>query len=97
MLLKSIENFKLINSSLNKQIDISFKNIDNSLYITYEENTNNMDVNQIKRFFSSPNLFKYDNFDLGFYLVKVFIEKNFGLLNIENTQNGIKYSIRFDK
>ena len=97
LLLKSIENFKLINSSLNKQIDISFKNIDNSLYITYEENTNNMDVNQIKRFFSSPNLFKYDNFDLGFYLVKVFIEKNFGLLNIENTQNGIKYSIRFDK
>jgi two-component system sensor histidine kinase/response regulator len=94
---KSIENFKLSKLSIEKTIDISFQNIENSVYIIYEDNTNNCDDNQIKKFFESPNLFKYDNFDLGFYLVKVFVEKNFGLLNIEKIENGIKYTIRFDR
>ncbi|QKF78185.1 response regulator [Arcobacter defluvii] len=97
LILKSIDSFKSTNLVTNKIIDISFENIDESVYITYEDNSDNYDEHQIKKFFASPNLFKYDNFDLGFYLVKVFIEKNFGLLNIEKTQNGIKYSIRFDK
>ena len=94
---KSIENFKITNSLVEKKIDISFENNKESVYIIYEDNANNYDENQLKRFFESPNLSKYNSFDLGFYLVKVFIEKNFGLLNIEKTQNGIKYSIRFDK
>ncbi|MDD3008043.1 MAG: response regulator [Arcobacter sp.] len=94
---KSIENFKITNSLVERKIDISFQNSDESVYIIYEDNANNYDENQLKRFFESPNLSKYNSFDLGFYLVKVFIEKNFGLLNIEKTQNGIKYSIRFDK
>ncbi len=94
---KSIENFKLSKLSIEKTIDISFQNIENSVYIIYEDNTNNCDDNMIKKFFESPNLFKYDNFDLGFYLVKVFVEKNFGLLNIEKIENGIKYTIRFDR
>lgn len=83
LIAKSIENFKSNNLVENKQININFENKDESIYIIYSDNATNCDKNE--------------NFDLGFYLVKVFVEKNFGLLTVEKTQNGIKYIIRFDK
>ena len=94
---KSLSNFKNNRLLENKFINISFENIKNSIFITYEDNSKIYDEKEIENFFNIESSIKQDNFDLGFYLVKVFIEKNFGLLNIENTQNGIKYSIRFDK
>jgi two-component system sensor histidine kinase/response regulator len=83
LIAKSIENFKSSSIVENKQININFEDKDESIYIIYSDNAVNCDKNE--------------NFDLGFYLVKVFVEKNFGLLNVEKTQDGIKYIIRFDK
>ena len=95
---KSILNFRNNNSSLNnKFINISFENINESIFITYEDNAKSYEDNQINKFFLAPSSLNNDDFDLGFYLVKVFIEKNFGLISIEKTNDGIKYIIRFNK
>lgn len=85
LIAKSIENFKLNEFAEKKEININFENKDESIYIIYSDNATTSNKNQ------------NEDFDLGFYLVKVFVEKNFGLLNVEKTQNGIKYIIRFDK
>jgi CheY-like chemotaxis protein len=94
---KSLENFKLNNVVQNKQISISFEDSNQSIFIIYKDNANSYDDEQIEKFFLTPCSLKHNNFDLGFYLVKVFVEKNFGLLSVEKTQDGIKYIIRFDK
>ena len=96
LIVKSIEQFKA-NTSEKRVVDINFESKDNSIFITYEDNAGNYNENQIENFFLVPEPVKQNNFDLGFYLIKVFIEKNFGLLNIEKTDHGIKYIIRFDK
>ena len=85
LIAKSIENFKSNELIEKKEININFENKDESIYIIYSDNAKNCDKHQ------------NEDFDLGFYLVKVFVEKNFGLLNVEKNQNGIKYIIRFDK
>ena len=94
---KSLENFKNNKSLEKKFINISFDDAQNSIFITYEDNAKLYDENQIENFFNVTNSIKQENFDLGFYLVKIFVEKNFGLLMIKKTENGIKYIIRFDK
>lgn len=94
---KSIENFKSNNLVQNKQISINFEDSNQSIFIIYKDNTDAYDEEQIEKFFLTPCSLKHDNFDLGFYLVKVFVEKNFGLLSVEKTKDGIKYIIRFDK
>ncbi|MBP9490197.1 MAG: response regulator [Aliarcobacter sp.] len=85
LIVKSIENFKSSEIVEKKEISIDFEDKNESIYIIYSDNSNNYDKNQ------------NEDFDLGFYLVKVFVEKNFGLLSVEKTQDGIKYIIRFDK
>ena len=80
---KSIESFRLSEQLENKQININFEEENGTIYIIYSDNAHNDDKN--------------NGFDFGFYLVKVFVEKNFGLLSVEKMQNGIKYIIRFDK
>jgi two-component system sensor histidine kinase/response regulator len=97
LIVKSIEKFKDSNSLENRVVDINFESKENSLFIIYEDNAGNYNENQIENFFLVPESTNEDNFDLGFFLIKVFIEKNFGLLNIEKTNDGIKYIIRFDK
>ena len=94
---KSLENFKSNKLLEKKFINISFDDAQNSIFITYEDNAKIYDENQIENFFNVTNSIKQENFDLGFYLVKIFVEKNFGLLMIKKTENGIKYIIRFDK
>jgi two-component system sensor histidine kinase/response regulator len=97
LIAKSVENFK---SSLlidKKQINVNFEDINGIIYINYSDNANNYDKKQIEKYFSTTNSFQYSNFDLVFYLIKVFVEKNFGLLSVEKTDDGIKYIIRFDK
>ena len=81
----------------NKFINISFENIKNSIFITYEDNSKIYDEKEIENFFNIESSIKQDNFDLGFYLVKVFVEKNFGILMLKKSDDGIKYIIRFDK
>ena len=97
LLNKSMINFKENSSLNNKFINISFEEINESIFITYEDNAKIYENIQIDRFFLTPSSLLQDDFDLGFYLVKVFVEKNFGLLSVEKTQDGIKYIIRFDK
>ena len=97
LLNKSMINFKENSSLNNKFINISFEEINESIFITYEDNAKIYENIQIDRFFLTPSSLLQDDFDLGFYLVKVFVEKNFGLLMIKKTEDGIKYIIRFDK
>ena len=97
LMTKSFDNFKLNKSIENKIINFSFDNVNNSIFITCEDNAGNYDENQIEKFFNVDSTLKHEDFDLGFYLVKVFVEKNFGLLMIKKTEDGIKYIIRFDK
>ncbi len=94
---KSIENFKFNSLVQTKQINISIEDTNQSIFIIYKDNANTYDEEQIEKLFLTPCSLKHDNFDLGFYLVKVFVEKNFGLLVVEKMQDGIKYIIRFDK
>jgi two-component system sensor histidine kinase/response regulator len=97
LLNKSIMNFKNNSTSNSRFIDISFENLNESIFITYEDNAKTYKQKELDNFFLAPNSITADDFDLGFYLVKVFIEKNFGLISIEKTNDGIKYIIRFDK
>jgi two-component system, sensor histidine kinase and response regulator len=97
LLSKSIMNFKNNSTSNSRFIDISFENLNESIFITYEDNAKIYKQKELDNFFLVPNSITADDFDLGFYLVKVFIEKNFGLISIEKTNDGIKYIIRFDK
>jgi two-component system sensor histidine kinase/response regulator len=97
LLNKSIMNFKNNSTSNSRFIDISFENLNESIFITYEDNAKTYKQKELDNFFLVPNSITADDFDLGFYLVKVFIEKNFGLISIEKTNDGIKYIIRFDK
>ena len=97
LLNKSMINFKENSSLNNKFINISFEEINESIFITYEDNAKIYENIQIDRFFLTPSSLLQDDLDLGFYLVKVFIKKNFGLISIEKTNDGIKYIIRFDK
>ncbi|QKF67787.1 two-component system sensor histidine kinase/response regulator fusion protein [Arcobacter venerupis] len=97
LIAKSIENFKSSEFLDKKQIDVSFEEKNDTIYIIYSDNANNYDKNLMEKYLLTTNSFNYSNFDLGFYLVKVFVEKNFGLLSVKKTEDGIKYIIRFDK
>lgn len=95
LIINSIEKFKISNNLENRLIDIKFETIDGFIIITYEDNAENHDDKEEANFLVNDSV-PYDDFDLGFFLVKVFIEKNFGLFNIEKTQSGIKYIIKFE-
>ncbi|WP_368029778.1 PleD family two-component system response regulator [Arcobacter sp. s6] len=97
LLSKSIKNFKDNNTSNKRFIDINFENSNESIFIIYEDNAKVYNQKELDNFFLAPSSITANDFDLGFYLVKVFIEKNFGLISIEKTNDGIKYIIRFDK
>ena len=97
LLNKSIENFKDNKTKDDKFIHITMEDNNDSIFITYEDNAKIYDNQKINRFFDSPILMDNKSFDLGFYLIKVFIEKNYGLLLIKATDVGIRYIIRFDK
>jgi two-component system sensor histidine kinase/response regulator len=73
------------------------ESVNDSIFISYLDNSKIYDESSIEKLFLASNSLSDDNFDLGYYLVKVFIEKNFGLLMVRNTEDGIKYIIRFDK
>jgi two-component system, sensor histidine kinase and response regulator len=97
LLSKSTMNFKDNNSLNSRFINIYFEQVNESVFITYEDNSKIYNEKEINKLFLAPTSLSQDNFDLGFYLVKVFIEKNFGLISIKKTNDGIKYIIRFDK
>lgn len=80
-----------------KFISILIEEGNDSLYITYEDNSRVYNDNEVEKIFSINQGATSKEFDLGFYLVKVFIEKNRGMVLPKATENGIKYIIRFDK
>lgn len=80
-----------------KFISILIEEGNDSLYITYEDNSRVYNDNEVEKIFSINQGATSKEFDLGFYLVKVFIKKNRGMILPKATENGIKYIIRFDK
>lgn len=92
---KSIENFEE-NNDLRK-IDINFETNNDSIFITFEDNSRIYSESEIKKLFEVPSFLNDKSFDLGYYLIKVFVEKNTGILLVKALDNGIKYIIRFDK
>ena len=97
LLNKSIENFKVNSNLENRYIHVNMESVNDSIFISYLDNSKIYDESSIEKLFLASNSLSDDNFDLGYYLVKVFIEKNFGLLMVRNIEDGIKYIIRFDK
>lgn len=97
LLNKSIENFKVNSNLENRYINVNMESVNDSIFISYLDNSKIYDESSIEKLFLASNSLSNDNFDLGYYLVKVFIEKNFGLLMVRNIEDGIKYIIRFDK
>lgn len=94
---QSIENFKVNSNLENRYIHVNMESVNDSIFISYLNNSKIYDEVSIEKLFLAPNSLSNENFDLGYYLVKVFIEKNFGLLMVRKTEDGIKYIIRFDK
>ena len=94
---QSIDNFKVNSNLENRYINVNMESVNDSIFISYLDNSKIYDESSIEKLFLASNSLSNDNFDLGYYLVKVFIEKNFGLLMVRNTEDGIKYIIRFDK
>lgn len=90
----SLEHFGNITK---KENFINF-NIDedkDSIYIKYKDNCSLGDDKCISEEFNK-NL-SPDKFDLGFYLMSIFIEKNGGFLDVFKNSEGVCLSIRFDK
>lgn len=97
LLNKSIENFKNNSNLENKYISVNIENVKESIFISYLDNSKIYDDETIEKLFLPPSSLIKENFDLGYYLVKVFVEKNFGLMMVRKTEEGIKYIIRFNK
>lgn len=97
LLNKSIENFKSNSDLQNKYINVNIETVKESIFISYLDNSKIYDDTTIEKLFLPPNSLINEDFDLGYYLVKVFIEKNFGLMMVRKTEDGIKYIIRFNK
>jgi two-component system, sensor histidine kinase and response regulator len=92
----SLINFKY-NIKSDNYINLTIEENHDSIYITYEDNSKIYEDDKINRLFDIPLNIQNHTFDLGFYLIKVFVEKNFGLLLVKKTEDGIRYIIRFDK
>lgn len=96
LLTYSIDNF-LISNSGKKHISIEIKSDKNSIYILYKDNSQNISEHKLKDLLNFNETLENSSFDLGFYIMKVFIEKNGGLLDCHATKRGITLSIKFDK
>lgn len=94
---KSIIDFKNSDKKDKKNINISIENKKDSICINYEDNAKTYTQKMIDNLFTVPTSKKNTSFDLGFYLIKIFIEKNHGFLDIKPTNYGIKYTINFNK
>ncbi len=78
-------------------IDILIDESEESIYLSYEDNSRVYKDEEIDNLFEINEKKQETSFSLGFYLVKLFTEKNKGLILPKATKNGIKYIIRFDK
>lgn len=92
----SLKNFLKNSETKDKKINILIEDGGDSIYLSYEDNSKIYSEDEVS------NLFEIDDktsegFDLGFYLVKLFIEKNGGMILPKALDQGISYTIRFDK
>lgn len=92
----SLKNFADMNKE-KKFISFNINEDDNSIYINYKDNCSLDDDKCISNEFDSNSELSNESFDLGFYLMGVFIEKNGGFLDVIKNNEGVCLSIRFDK
>lgn len=84
---KEIQKEKLIQIAIEKQED--------HIVIQYHDNAHSFTKTQILELFENPNKDTLELFNLSFYLIKVFIEKNGGSFDIQSEQNGSTFIIKF--
>ncbi len=94
---KSIIDFKNNNENEKRYININIENIKDTVCINYEDNAKIYTAKMIDELFIVPPSKENTSFDLGFYLIKIFIEKNYGFLEIKPSDYGIKYIINFNE
>jgi len=92
----SIDNFAISNCT-EKSIVLDIEQDSNSIYIKYKDNSENIEEHNLNDLMNLNSSIKNNSFDLGFYLMKVFIEKNRGILNVDCNKNGMILTIQFNK
>lgn len=97
---------KLIANSVTNfcSYDCEDKNIlikieDNNQFVTIEylDNCLKNNFEDIEKLLATPSVFDYETFNLGIYLIKIFVQKNAGIIKVEKRNNGIKYIVKFNK
>ncbi len=76
-------------------IDFDIKESDKDITLDYKVNTGKNE--DISLFFDVHTSLESNNFDLGCYLVKLFVDKNNGKIIFENSHEGIDLKIVFNK
>lgn len=90
----SIDTFQKENTE-EKLIQISIEKQEEIILIKYHDNTQSFTQKQIFELFENPNKEALELFNLSFYLIKVFIEKNGGNFDVQSDQNGSTFIIKF--
>ena len=80
-----------------KYIVLEINEDENSIFINYKDNSENIEEHTINDILDLNSSIKNNSFDLGFYLMKVFIEKNRGILDVNCNKNGMILTIEFNK
>lgn len=80
-----------------KVINIKLEEDSDSINVVFYYNNLSEKLENIKSMFGFFSDIHNKYFNLGFYLVKIFVEKNAGFFDIEKFENGIKYQIKFNK
>jgi len=80
-----------------KYIVLEINEDENSIFINYKDNSENLEEHTINDILDLNSSIKNNSFDLGFYLMKVFIEKNRGILDVNCNKNGMILTIEFNK
>lgn len=92
----SIDSFKTTSDRKNS-IKVKFSEDEKNVYIKYKDNSENKEEQErLKNLFKLNSTVKNDSFDLGLYLIKLFIEKNRGVLKYEEDDSS-SILIMFEK
>ena len=85
MLTISLKSF-LINDIENKEINLEVKKEENSISIIYYDNLSNSNIDDLLVYFDDKLAKKSRDFDLDIYLLKIYVEKNNGTINLEKNE-----------
>ena len=91
LLLNSIENGE------NKLINIKIIENENNIKITYCDNCTNFNSTKLNSINNIEKAIEENSFDLGFFLIKVFAEKNNATINIAENKKKVEFFLNFHK